>query len=608
MKFNMIANDQQTRFMQSVDRLEAAQDLSEAINLLKAKLAEWPGYFSAWLRLSRLLFEQERFDAAIQAVKQAEAVDPLVDQFQLIQRALQAGDLQQAQAIAQSMLQNQPGHPRAIFTLAHVAQLKNDFEAVVAHLRDGVSHAPASLTLRGQLITALEQCGAYQDALAAGERLAEIAPGFETLFPLISLYLRYGRNEAGLRACDEALGYTASDPARNSALALVRGQILRILGDQDGSIAALKSSLAANPGNGDAWWSLADMKTYAFNETEKSEITALLTRRDVNRAQKSLALFALAKAHEDDTDWSTAMPLYAKANQLQPQTFDAAKFDAASQRLIKAFTPQTLAQQAVLPPHKARPIFIVGLPRSGSTLVEQILASHSQIEGTMEQPTLPAIKRKAHLECVQRFHTDYLNAVGQLSADSLQAHGQDYLKSSQFFRNSARPLFTDKLPYNFEHVGLIHKILPEALIIDVRRHPLDCGLSLFKQHFSQGVGFSYDLKSIGAYYNGYLQIMDHWDAVLPGMVFHIRYEELVRSPEPVIRALLSHLGVEFEDACLQFHTTRRAVRTASSEQVRQPMNTQGIEVWRKAEPYLADLKTALGAETLARFESDPGSL
>jgi len=236
-------------------------------------------------------------------------------------------------------------------------------------------------------------------------------------------------------------------------------------------------------------------------------------------------------------------------------------------------------------------------------LVEQILASHSQIEGTIEMMVLPSVKRQAHLLCQQKFQQSYLEGIDRLSVEELAQLGESYLDASALYRKEGKPFVIDKLPNNFEHIGLIHKILPQARIIDVRRHPMDCGYSLFKQYFRNGADYSYDLSAIGTYYNGYLALMDHWAEVLPQKVIEVKYEALVEYTEITVRNILDFIGVAFEPACLEFYKNKRAVRTASSEQVRQPIYTKSLGAWRSLEKRLDPLSESLGKETLERFES-----
>jgi tetratricopeptide (TPR) repeat protein len=603
MKAGMDTKEQHAALLREVDRLLANGQRADAVTRLSGALDQSPDAFAGWIRLGQLLYEEQRYDQAVQAVQTAEKLDPLGPQFQRIQRSMQSRDFAQAKTVAEAMLNTHPGHPRAVFTLAHLALAKGDFEGAVALLEGALSLSPANLTLRSMQVGALEQSGAYKRALEAANTLVEIQETFDSLWGLITLLLRYGQNDEALAACDRAARQCAGDTARNSALDLVRGQIYRILGDRETSIAAFRRSLAGNPVNAAAWWGLADMKTYAFSPADREAITQLVMRAGLDSNQRSIAAFALAKAHEVDGDWAASMPLYVKANALQGNTtFDSQKFETAAERLVQSYAPDTLTGQAAPQDEAPVPIFIVGLPRSGSTLVEQILASHSHIEATVEQPTLPAVKRRAHLYCANRFGGDYLTNIGRLSQADLSDLGQSYLDESTLFRTGDYAFFTDKMPYNFEHIGLIHKILPDAVIIDVRRNPMDCGLSLFKQHFTQGVDYSYSLKDIGRYYKGYLKIMDHWDQVLPGKVLHVQYEDLVRSPERVIREILSHARVDFEPGCLDFHRTQRAIRTASSEQVRKPIYGDSIGVWKRVAASLTQLEEALGEETLSRFQ------
>lgn len=586
------------------EALEAKGDIAAAIACLKEAIRSNPRDFTGWIRLGRLLYAAKQYPEAVRVVQAAEQFDPFQADFQAIQRSMQARNVAQARAIAQAMLEKEPGHPRAIFTLAHLAQAEGDHEARVSLLESGLGHSPANLVLRHMLIGALEEAGAYRRAVEAARHLVELDGSYDAHWALIEVLLRYGLNEEALAACNRAEALSGGDASRVSDLDLVRGQVLRILGEREKSIAALRACISHNPQNAAAWWALADLKTYAFSEADQQAIGNILAHPGLSADQKSMAAFALAKASEADGDWDRSMHLYQTANAVHPgDGFVPEQFARAAERLTAAFTPEALSAQAGNVPTAPRPIFIVGLPRSGSTLLEQILASHSQIEGTIEQPVLPSIKRKAHRLCVERFGGDYLGNIGRLPEADLSELGRSYLNESALFRTENTAFFTDKMPFNFEHAGLIHKILPGAVIIDIRRNPLDCGFSLYRQYFARGTGFSYDLGHIGHYYNGYLAIMDHWDRVLPGRVLQVQYEELVRAPEHEIGRILDHVGVAFEPACLDFHQTARAVRTASSEQVRQPMNSAGIGAWRKVEPHLGALKASLGPDTLRRFEA-----
>ncbi|MEO0549208.1 MAG: sulfotransferase [Pseudomonadota bacterium] len=600
----MVTSEAHDQLVRNADELLAAGKMADAIGCLKHALAARPNAFRTWLKLAKALHEAGDHAGAIQAGQTAEQKDPLQAEFVQVQQHVQAGRFSQARAEANAMLTKEPGHPRAVFTLAHLAQARGDGENAVKALEYGLGFSPANIMLKTMLVSALENIGRYGGAIETAQSLVATQETFDTLWTLITVLLRYGQNEAALEACARAAPLAVDDPLKQSEIALVRGQVLRILGQPGASVAAFHACLDHNASNAAAWWGLADMKTYSFTDADKQALHTLLNDEQTRSEQKSLASFALAKAHESAGDWPKAMVLYTQANAVRPSNrFDPRQFGAAVDRVTGALSSPALSQQAEPPPDGPIPIFIVGLPRSGSTLVEQILASHSQIEGTMEQPVLPAVKSRAHALCRSSFGMDYLEGVGELSPSMLTELGQAYLDEGRVFRTDGSPYFTDKLPFNFEHVGLIHKILPQALIIDARRHPMDCGLSLYKQHFARGSEFSSDLSHIGAYYNGYLKMMDHWDAVLPGRVLRVQYEDLIQSPEQVIHRMLDHIGIPFQEACLNFHETQRAVRTASSEQVRQPLYTGSIGLWRRVEPQLQALKDSLGAATLERFKA-----
>lgn len=601
--------------LETVDRLAGAGQGDEAIAQLEAALKREPRAFALWLRLSRLRYDAGEYASAVAAMREAERADPMPDGFARIQQAIQSRRYEDARAMAEAMLAEMPGHPRAVFTLAHLARARGDHEAATEHLATSFQHAPANPVLRELHISALEDAGDYAGAIEAARELARLDNGFAAVHRLLTVLLRYGQNEEALELCDRAETLAGGDSRKLSEIKLVQGQLHRILGDKAATVEAFHDSLRLHPGQAAAWWGLADLKTYKFTEDERAAMQDLLASSSANPQRKAQVAFACARACDAPGEEAPAMEVYKEANALQLAFaqnegrafglgFDRTQFSDAIDRLKRGFHTAALETQANHPAKGPTPIFILGLPRSGSTLLEQILASHSGVEGTMELPVLPSIKRRAHKLCAEMLGGDYLDKVGGVSAADLAALGQQYIDDNAIFRREGAAYFTDKQPHNFEHIGLIHKTLPHAVIIDIRRNPLDCGLSLYKQYFAAGVGYSYDLRDIGAYYNGYLALMDHWDEVLPGRVHRVIYEDLVAEPERVITRLLEDIGLGFEPACLAFHENERAVRTASSEQVRQPLNSTGIGQWRAVEQQLAPLKESLGPETLARFSSD----
>ena len=587
----------------SARELAQSGDLLAAIAILEKVLGDHPELFHARLLLGKYLFEAQDYAKAVQQVHVSESYDPLAQDFGQIQQHMQSRSFGAAERVARQMLSKVPGHPRAVFTIAHVAGLKNYPEGQVAALKHGLDVSPANLTLRNLLVGALDQVGDYQGAIQAARTLVRTEETFESLWVLVNILLRHAQHADLLAVCDRAEKLSGGDPQKLSEIEIVRGQTLRVLGRREESIAAYRKGLKFNRNNAGAWWALADMKTFDFEGGDRTEIERLLNVPELSSSMKSVGAFALAKASEAKGDWDASMALYHQANRLSTsKQFDPTLLKREIDARVQAFDQEALKRQARVPETGPTPIFILGLPRSGSTLIEQILASHSQIEGTIEQPTFPSIARKANVWCAIDFKGDLMRNARDLPEDALFELGQAYIEDGALYRSEGAAYFTDKLPFNYRHIGLIHKVLPHAVIIDARRNPMDCGFSLYRQHFPSGVDFSYDLRHIGAFYNSYLSLMDHWHAVLPGRVLTLQHEDLVRAPEETIRALLQHVGVAFEDNCLRFHQTERAVRTASSEQVRQPINSKGVGTWRKVEAHLEPLRESLGPATLKRFE------
>jgi hypothetical protein len=307
--------------------------------------------------------------------------------------------------------------------------------------------------------------------------------------------------------------------------------------------------------------------------------------------------FTLGKAFEDRGDYAASFEHYAQGNRLRRELihYDADENAALVRRSKQLFTASFFAQHSGQGAVAGDPIFIVGLPRSGSTLLEQILASHSAVEGTMELPDIIAMSKALGGKRTQSQESRYPEVLAELSARELRSLGEQYIAQTRIQRKTQAPFFIDKMPNNFAHLGLIHLILPNAKIIDARRHPLGCCFSAFKQHFARGQSFTYDLDELGRYYRDYVELMAHFDAVLPGRVHRVIYESLIDDTEAEVRRLLDYCGLPFEEACLSFHRNQRAVRTASSEQVRQPIFRDALDHWQHYEPWLAPLQRALGS-------------
>lgn len=393
----------------------------------------------------------------------------------------------------------------------------------------------------------------------------------------------------------------ARDP-NNESVRLSLGHALRAIGQNDEAIATYSAVDSGSEQYGEAYWSLANLKTYRFSDHDISQMKRTLEGKNCSYRTAYHLCFALGKALEDKDSFKEAAWAYAKGNELKSKTvpWDTNEFKKDTDELIDFFSKERLTTLASSGLQDRDPIFIVGLPRAGSTLIEQILASHSQVEGTAELANMIAIARTIANKTSRTAESKYPSDLSHLDATALASLGQRYLDETRLQRITTKPLFIDKMPNNFSHVGLIHLLLPNAKIIDARRNPMDCCFSGYKQLFASGQGFTYGQKRIAQYYLEYERLMSHWDTVLPGKVHRVHYEAMISDPEAEIRALLSFCDLPFEEACLNFHETNRTVRTASSEQVRQPINRKGLDAWKPFENWLTSMRETL-RESIDRY-------
>lgn len=570
-------------------------------------LTESPHHPLAWLAYGDILVELRQLDDARIAFERARQCDPERARIESATRALLEPDVRAAEEQFRAILRNDPGHVAALCGLAAVcldADRALDAERLLRHALRQTAWLP--LIYRG-LVPALLQLGRLSEADAAAGYLQQIEPGSaQTWVTSAAVATRSMRQEAALAAYQRAAALRPGD----ASLLMSAGHVQKTLGLRAESETSYKAVLEADPASGEAWWSLADLKNYVFSDAEIEAMTRLITpgtkaggqprsAQPDRRSSRAQVHFALGRAHEQRGEHARAFEHYAIGNAMkrQAEPFDIEGFERRTARICNFFSATFLAGLAGCGDPGNAPIFIVGLPRSGSTLLEQILASHPRVTGTMELPNILNIV--AQFDDVVPARDGYPESVARASPADLAALGRRYLAETSMLA-AGRERFTDKLPNNFSHIGLIHLILPHATIIDARRHPMDACFSTFKQHFAEGQTFSYSLDDLGRYYRCYLSLMDHWDQVLPGKVLHVQYEAVVRDPQTQIRRLLDHCGLEFDPACLGFHTTRRAVRTASAEQVRQPIYASAVGHWRHYERELDPLRKALG-DSLDRF-------
>lgn len=497
--------------------------------------------------------------------------------------ALNGERLDVAERLLKAYLKEDPFEVRAIRMLAELAARIGRMADSEHLLRRALEIAPAFTPARANLALVLARTGRAAEALPLLDALFEAEPEDIGHFNLKAATLgRLGDFDEAIALYEQVLARTPNQPR----VWLSLGHMLKTVGRQADGIAAYRRAIALRPQLGEAWWSLANLKTVRFDESDRATMERMLDAADLSPEDRFHLHFALGKAWHDARDAGQAFAHYERANRLRRERlpYDPATITKAVDRAIEIFSPDLFAA-ANSGCQAPDPIFIVGMPRAGSTLVEQILSSHSLVEGTSELPDLPAVARE---------QPGYPGSVRDMDATARAAAGEEYLRRASVQRRTPRPFFIDKLPNNWLYVPFIALVLPNARIIDARRHPLGCGFANFRQHFAQGQPFSYDLADMGHYYADYVRLMAHVDAVLPGRVHRVIYERMVEDTEAEVRRLLDACALPFEPACLEFYKTDRAVRTASSEQVRQPIYRAGTEEWRAYEPWLEPLKEALG--------------
>ncbi|MDP4574863.1 sulfotransferase [Qipengyuania sp. G39] len=601
--------------------LERFEQADEHLSRLHAAM---PEYGRAWQEAGHLARAQGDTDRAIAAYARATRFNPALDASWRALAEIEAarGNGAEAQA-AQAQARRIAALPRELVAVTHHLH-----EGRILRAEEICRHFLRANPRNVEGMRLLAQIGIKLGILDDAEFLLESARAFES--ENVQVQLDYidalRRRQKFDRAREEAEALHARDPDNplfQSHLAIEsmqtgdydrafelfdaildrlpgdvatltsKGHALKTTGAQEEALASYRAAVAAKPDHGDAWYALANLKTYSFTDDEIAVMREQAAREDLVFMDRVHLSFALGKALEDRKEYGDSFGFYETGNALKrAQTRYSA--DAMSQEFAlqkEVCTRDLFAKHEGAGDPSPDPIFILGLPRAGSTLLEQILASHSQVDGTLELPNILALAHR--LRGRKAGQSRYPEVLHELSDEQLSKFGRQFIEDTRVHRQGA-PFFIDKMPNNFRHIGLIHLILPNAKIIDARRDPMDCCFSGFKQLFAEGQEFTYGLTEVGRYYANYVDLMDHWDAVLPGKVLRVQHEDVLDDLEGQVRRMLDHCGLEFEEACLDFHKTDRAVRTASSEQVRQPINRKGQGAWKPYEPWLGDLKDALG--------------
>jgi tetratricopeptide (TPR) repeat protein len=605
----------------------ACGDLVAAAGTLSALTGQQPRWALAHYELGVTLSEASDPAAAVVALRRAVELKPdLPDAWRALGDALaDSGDARGAQDAHAAHVRWSTRDPRLLD--AATALVENRVAVAEQLLRTHLKQFPTDVAAIRMFAEVAARFGRLSDAETLLQRCLEIAPGFHAArHNYVQVLLRLNKPAEALRHVEMLCAAEPTNAGFRNLKAVVLGRIgdfehsldiyadilarypeqariwmnyahaLSTVGREQDSIAAYQRSIALMPGVGEAYWSLANLKTFRFPATQIAEMRRQIERGDLSPEDRFHLHFALGKALEDGHEYASAFEHYAEGNRLRRSRirYDAAANSEYVGRLKAFFTADLFAERGAGGLAASDPIFIVGLPRAGSTLIEQILASHSRVEGTMELPDLEAIVGEVHARARSAGGAGYPQALRELDPPALRALGEEYLERTRIHRWLGRPVFIDKMPNNFFHVGLIRLILPGARVIDARRHPMACGFSAFKQHFARGQHFSYDLTELGRYYRDYVDLMAHFDRVLPGFVHRVFHERLVTDTEHEVRRLLEFCGLPFEDRCLRFHETERAVRTASAQQVRKPIFREGLDQWRRFEAWLGPLAASLG--------------
>jgi len=569
----------QSRFDEAIAEFEKAIQLQPALPLAQRKLGH------ALVAAGRGVEADEAFHEYIDKDPERTAIIRGIE----LQRD---GKRDEAISVFRDVLKGNPNNVNAMRHLAvcywHGKKRLHDAEAL---LRRATQLAPDFTGVWLSLGGLLMEMNKYMDAIAAFEKATQLEPKkAEAWAGLGNANARAMYPEKAVQAFERSIAIKDAAPGILSTYAWE----LKTLGDQAAALKAYRRAIKAKPNYGPAYWSMANLKIFKFKDEEVETMLERVESDDLTEVEDIHFRFALGKAMEDKKDYDQAWHFYHTGNQRQRMTVEYQPLDIEGRQtaIRNVFDRQFLNERAGVGYEVPDPIFIVGLPRSGSTLVEQILASHSQVEGTSELPVLGKIT-----ESIGRYRTDFIRypqAVRDLRDKDLRAYGKQYIEESHRHRLTEKPLFTDKLPNNFPLMGFAHLILPNAKIINARRHPFDSCLGAYKQLFGHGQNFTYDMLDLAHYYQQYDAIMKHWHEVMPGKVLDVHYEETVGDLEGQVRRILDHCGLPFEESCVRFHETERAVKTASSEQVRQPIYTGALGKWRRYEKHLGIWQEQLG--------------
>jgi tetratricopeptide (TPR) repeat protein len=567
----------------------------EAIAAFREAVALNPSLPGAWEMLGGLYRLEGRTEDAAHAAREAATLRALPPEVALAAGLFADGDLEPAEQVTRAFLLRHGDHIEAMRLLARIGMAHKVYFDAQILLQAVLERAPDYEAAREEYAFVLVEMHRFQEALEQLARLLARRPADpQLLISRAGALAGIGEHAQALTIYRDLL----SGSPRDADVHLSIGHALKTLGRTPEAIESYRRAATTRSDFGDAYWSLANLKTYRFTEEELDRMRAQVGRADIAVADRYHLCFALGKALEDRAEYAESFRYYELGNALKkPECrYRAELIERNTTHQIKLCTREFFAARQGWGDPRADPIFIVGLPRSGSTLIEQILASHSEVEGTQELPNIQQLVTRLRGFGPEETEPRYPRVLETLTAEDCRQFGARYLDDTRAYRRG-RPFFIDKMPNNFRHLGLVHLMLPNARIIDARREPMACCFSNFKQLFANGQEFTYSIEDIARYYRTYLELMRHWEQALPGRILRIHHEDLVDDLEGNVRRLLEFCALKFEPQCIAFHENPRSVRTASSEQVRRPINREGLEQWKHYEPWLGPLAAALGDAT-----------
>jgi len=590
-KFSLLFRERGCCYMTLGDGPRAITAFVQAVTLN-------PALTRSWTMLERLYRASGQAKSAVVAREQAAMLQLLPPEVVYAGRLFSDGDFAASEKVISGYLKAGGNHAEAFRLLARIKQQCRDFDEAERLFEAVLQLAPSYRAARLDYVRTLLDGQKYLQAYKAIGPLLELEPDNKEFLSLYAAAcVGLGRHQPAIEVYRRLIAGSPHPAELHVAL----GHSLKSIGQQKEAISCYQAAAALEPTFGDAYWSLANLKTYRFSEEEISNMRTEVVSPTARQVDRSHLCFALGKAYEDRKQYAESWQFYERGNTLKSAEtrYRAEIIEITTRRQIEVCTAEFFAARDGVGALDSDPIFIVGLPRSGSTLVEQTLASHSQIHGTQELPDIPRLARELNGLQSDSYSRRYPEILAELGPDEFRALGKRYIEDTRAYRGD-KPFFIDKMPNNFRHLGLIHLILPNAKIIDVRREPMACCFSNLKQLFASGQEFSYRMEDIARYYQTYVELMQHWDAVLPGRILRICYEDVVDNLERNVRRILEFCELKFEPTCLEFYKLNRSVATASSEQVRQPVFREGLSQWRNYEPWLGPLKRHLHG-ALARY-------